>query len=293
MAYLILSDFKKQIQSTNLQQIIGSDQSILTSAILTAVAESISYLVQRFITSQEFQDLNVWNPAAIYKPTNRVYLDALPYAQQVYALGDLSLQAGNIYQCSVVIAAPEVFNPAHWALLGPEFTIYNVPYPNPLFQLQGFYNVGDIVFWKDRSYTCSIATVGDTHNADLQAVYTNQIPFNNQFPDAIGQTQWQATGPIPYVVPANTLILNTTYWARGDNRNQQLLTYTIDIALYHVHCRIAPQNIPDIRVKRYDDAKKWLKMAAVGDVTADLPMIQPKSGNRIRYGSLVRTRTTF
>ncbi len=294
MAYLILSDFKKQIQANNLQQIIGSDQSILTSAILTAVAESISYLVQRFITSQEFQDLNVWNPAATYKPTNRVYLDAPAYSNTgTYNIGDLTLQAGNIYQCNTTISVGEAFTPGHWTLLGPEFTIYYVPYPNPLFQLTACYKVGDIVWWKDRSWICQVATIGSTHNGDLQAVYTNDIPYNNSFPDASGQTQWQQTGVAPYLVPANTPITNTTYWTLGDNRNQQLLTYTIDIALYHVHCRIAPQNIPDIRVKRYDDAKKWLKMAADGDVTADLPVIQPRTGARIRYGSLVRTQTTY
>jgi hypothetical protein len=74
-------------------------------------------------------------------------------------------------------------------------------------------------------------------------------------------------------------------WVKGDNRNQQMVNYLIDIILYHLHSRIAPRNIPELRVKRYDDAIAWLKQCAKGEfITGGLPLLQPRQGMRIRHG---------
>lgn len=70
----------------------------------------------------------------------------------------------------------------------------------------------------------------------------------------------------------------------GSDRDPQLLAYIIDIALYHLHSRIAPRNIPELRQTRYSNAINWLLMCAKGDVTAKLTPIDPAQGRRIRYG---------
>jgi phage gp36-like protein len=70
----------------------------------------------------------------------------------------------------------------------------------------------------------------------------------------------------------------------GLNRDPQILQITIDIALYHLHSRISQRNIPDIRVKRYDNAVQWLKMCVNGDLTPKLTVKPEKEGMRIRYG---------
>jgi len=294
--YLIQSDYKRIIQSENLQALIGSDQSILDSLALSAVQTATSYLTQKYITAQEFQDTLEWDPAVVYKATNRVYLDADAYVPAtVYAIGNLVLQGGNIYRCNTA-GATGAFNAAQWDLLGAEYTMFYASYPNPLFLLTNVYAVGDVVFWNSNSWKCLIATVTDSHWADLQSGYSQNIPYGNILPDAVGQNQWQAIAPIPYTVPAATDILDTAYWTPGDNRNQELLNAVIDITLYRVHKRIAPRNIPDLRVKAYDDAIKWLKDAGdVGSsgITADLPVKQPKSGGRIRWGGNVRRVTDF
>ena len=68
------------------------------------------------------------------------------------------------------------------------------------------------------------------------------------------------------------------------DRDPQILQTTIDIALFHLHSRIAPRNIPDLRVQRYENAIDWLKMCATGQLTPKLEVIDPKQGRRIRYG---------
>lgn len=296
MAYLIQNDFKKLIQQENLSAIIGNDQSILDSQALSAVQTATSYLTQKYITAQEFQDTQKWDATVVYKATNRVYLDAPAYVSTItYSVGNLVLQAGSVYRCNTS-GATGAFDPTQWDMLGLQYTLFYAAYPNPLFILTNVYKTEDIIFWGTSSWRCLIATVTGSHTADLQAVYSQQIPYANTFPDTPGQTQWQAIAPIPYTVPAGTDILNTTYWTPGDSRNQELLNCVIDITLYRVHKRIAPRNIPDLRVKAYDDAIKWLKDAGdVGNsgITADLPVKQPKSGGRIRWGGNVRTQTTY
>ena len=54
--------------------------------------------------------------------------------------------------------------------------------------------------------------------------------------------------------------------------------------------RIAPNNIPQLRENNYNYAIDWLKQAGGQDnaITADIPLLQPKQGGRIRWGSNTR-----
>ena len=114
------------------------------------------------------------------------------------------------------------------------------------------------------------------------------MPLANIFPDdTVNGVKYWGAGTA-YSVASGTLPTLTTKWTDGDNRSQQLLTYMIDLSLYHVHSRIAPRNIPDLRVLRYENAIKWLRMAGKGEITPDLPIIQPLQGNRIRYATDIK-----
>lgn len=88
-----------------------------------------------------------------------------------------------------------------------------------------------------------------------------------------------------------------TKWTAGDTRSQLILMHMIDIAIYHIHSRINPRNIPDFRIERRDDAITWLKMIAKGDITTDLPTLQDDDGNElgltIRQGSNEKFNHTY
>ena len=87
MSYLIPNDYKKQIQDSNLQQIISSDSTILTAAQNAAQAEALSYLRQKYDLI-EFADLNVWSSAVAYNVRDRVYLSATIYSNTTnYTIG--------------------------------------------------------------------------------------------------------------------------------------------------------------------------------------------------------------
>ena len=304
MSFLISNDFYKQIQIDNLQQLIGNNTSILDSIQRAAVEECISYLKQKYDVTDAFKDTLQWDPTQSYNAGQTVYLDALPYdPTQTYALGAQVLQAGSIYSCSSAIVTPEVFNAAHWTLLGLEYTLYYSKYPFPVFNYLNIFAVGDQIFWKNKTYTCLVASPILDHAAQLQIGVSVDSVVANIFPDdPVNGVQYWGAGAA-YSVPTNTLITNTTYWTLGDNRDQKLLMVCIDIALYHLHSRIAPRNIPELRSVRYfghhEDrevrgqrvlyptysALGWLQAATIGDdITPELQVIQPASGSRIRFG---------
>lgn len=59
----------------------------------------------------------------------------------------------------------------------------------------------------------------------------------------------------------------------ADTRHAFIVMICIDCTLYHLYSSIAPNKIPTHRSERYNDALEWLKMAAKGQATGDLPRI--------------------
>lgn len=61
--------------------------------------------------------------------------------------------------------------------------------------------------------------------------------------------------------------------------------YLADITLYHAHASVMPDNIPKLRLKRYDDAKEWLEKIASGYINPKLPIKEEAPTNPLRYGN--------
>jgi len=89
-------------------------------------------------------------------------------------------------------------------------------------------------------------------------------------------------------------LTNTTYFTEGDNRNPKIVDTVITSLLYHMHARISPRNIPDLRRLLYDGddpqqrggAIGYLKQVQKGIITPDLPIIDnsDQASHRIAYG---------
>ncbi len=294
MPYLIPSDYKKHIQPENLAQITGSDPLVLAAAELSAVAEATSYLTQRFYLADEFAPTLPWNTNTQYNANSRIVIDYAAYnAVATYNTGDCVVYQGNGYACNTVFTAGEAFNPAHWNLLGAQHSVYFAAAPCPPFTYTHLYNKGDAVFYKNSTYTCVAATHIFDADTRLQFGSSQNIPFANVFPDdpQNGTAYWGL--PVPYRIAAGVLPTNIAYWVLGDNRDPQLVTAVADITLYHLHSRIAPRNIPDLRAKRCEEARKWLNACACGGITPALPALQPAQGMRIRYGGAIKNNNAY
>ena len=75
-----------------------------------------------------------------------------------------------------------------------------------------------------------------------------------------------------------------TYWKESDPRDVYLVMITIDITLYHIHARFSPRALTEIRVKRYEDALKWLDDVMLGHENPDLPLIEDSEALPLEYG---------
>jgi hypothetical protein len=294
MPYLISKDYSVNIQDINISQIIDADQSVRLRAQLSGEAEAQSYLKQKYNIAREFQDLGVFSYTKTYYAYNRAYLDGLIYEASIgYSLNAIRVFQNNVYRCTTAITAPAGgFDATKWALLGPQYGIVWVKPPYPEFNYEAYYNVGDQVYYNNKTYTCKIQTPVLDHDTALQYREIKNLPAQNVAPDdPIRGLQYWGTGTAFSVV--NLWPLVSSLWVSSDPRDAQMVLYLCDLVLYHLHARIAPRNIPELRVKRYDDAIEWLKACAEGNVTPNLPLLSPKQGNRIRYGGGIRQINSY
>lgn len=83
---------------------------------------------------------------------------------------------------------------------------------------------------------------------------------------------------------------------QGNQRNPLIVLYLIDIILYHLHARVSPRNISQLRVDRYNQAIEWLKMASTGIIQPDLPLKKDNMGDaddRLKWGSNPKLNQRF
>lgn len=304
-SFIFIGDYIKQIQKENLYQIIGGNLATLESIQQAAVEECASYLKVKYDVSKALQKTVKHDKSASYLAGQTVYLDAPAYDSKVTypTVGTLRVFEENVYKSTVAITTAEPFESSKWSSIGEQYALYNAKLPELPFDYKKYYSAGDKVFYKGKTYTALKDTQYLDHQSQLNMGIAGIDPIVNVFPDdPIKGVQYWGVG-VAYSIPANTEITNTTYWEQGDARDQKLLQICIDICLYHAHSRIAPQNIPMLRVKRYmgDDADRetrgqrilyptycalgWLQAAVIGnDITPNMPIIQPEQGKRIRFG---------
>lgn len=275
MAYLNIFDYKKVIQLDNLQQIISQDDSIRLNSELAAIEEVKSYLIQKYDVDEEFKDTSVYSVNDSYNAGETILLQANVYnSGTTYNLNDLVSYLGNVYISSGTTTSELPTTASTWSNIGLNEVYYNSILPAERFIFGKQYEVGNQVYWKNKVYT---------------ALRTTTIIYPDDLND--GSKYWGLG--LTYTVSASTLPTDTLYFAKGDARSQQMIQTVTNITLYHMHSRIAPRNIPDIRVKNYDDSIKWLKMCLMGDITPNLIKITPRSGGRIRISSYPKLITRY
>lgn len=71
--------------------------------------------------------------------------------------------------------------------------------------------------------------------------------------------------------------------ATGSDRNHLIVTYTADIALYHMSASLPQKMGADIRKERYERAIAWLEGIHAGKVVPDLPVATDTDGNPVGF----------
>ena len=269
---LIDRDYLRAIQSDNLEQVISSNSQIKLDVEQAAQSEMIGYLSQRYKTNEIFTNTTEFDDTILYNAKDLVYYTApLFSASTVYTTDQRIVYNSKIYK-SLAGSVAHPFAPSEWEYICENEAFFYVTLPADEYDLLVEYAIGDEVWYDNKVYTCATACVGI-------------------IPGATGSTAYWGAG-VTYTT-TNELPDDSTIWTAGDNRNQLIVTYLLDITLFHLHSRINPRNIPELRMVRYDGNSQnqtggaigWLRRVASGDVNADIPNIQPQQGMSIRWGS--------
>lgn len=120
------------------------------------------------------------------------------------------------------------------------------------------------------------------------ATFLNLQQFITHFQAIISQT-----APLNPFSSLTSQQLLTTYFIKGDNRNQSILQHYIALTLYYLYRRVAPKTIPDERVAGYKEAMGWLTLAMKGDIVPGIAQIQPPQGMKVRSGSMVKQWNSY
>lgn len=293
MAYLITKDYQRIIQTTELNAITGNDVSVRKLVEGSTEIEMREYLIQRFDLDSEFTSLDQWSYSVIYKGNNRVYLDGVTHSSSsTYPAHSIVEHGKKIYINPNAITVPEMFTTNHWTLLGDQYDLFYVTLPYPLYDELKQYYKGDSVFWKDKTYTAVRDSIPATQQDVLQYEDVSSVRFGNIAPDERNGSSMWGTGT-SYTIPAGTLPTDATKWTKGDNRNQHFVEMCMDIVVYKLCKRIAPNNVPEARHNAWLKAIEDLKAFALGAKNAQLPKIQPLKGQRVRYGGSPREIYTW
>lgn len=270
-------------------QLIDLNFTAYSAALTYAINDTVlnaglSYICTTTIGTPEVFNVSKWKLlGSQYDLFNIPYPYPLFNYENNYNVGDLIYHKGKIYKC--LISSTQL---SHGQQL--QYSTYqNLPYSN--------------VFPDNATYGAAHWGVGVSYS--VVGLLPNAVPTD--FTDYSSVTSYVVGNKVKYnsiIYQAIKNSLNITpetditawqpiSWVSGDNRNPNILEHYIDCTLYKLHKGIAPRNIPDLRVKAYDDAINWLEKCADGRITLNLPKLQPLKGNKIRFNGNIKNINSY
>jgi phage gp36-like protein len=103
--------------------------------------------------------------------------------------------------------------------------------------------------------------------------------------DPTGFKWYAATATDVTTIPANTPLTDPQWVETTDPRDALIVEFMVDLALYRVHSRLAPNQIPEHRIVRRDDAISFLKSVAKYDITVGWDQDDATPPASINWGS--------
>lgn len=313
MGYLALSDYRNSIQQSIFNQLVQNSYAKLTLAENAALDIVISHLTQKYDVTQEFTDIEPWNPLTTYNIRDRIIIDYAAWvASTTYETNDCIIYNGIGYVC-INLNSDTTFTPANWTTLGVQYAIYYASFPStctyqgipvsptlanplaPMFDINNSYFLGDAVYWNGNTYINNTATAF-VRPCDLKQYYVYEnVPLPNIFPDDIqnnAQHQyWSA--PTAVIVTPGTLPTDASAWTLGDNRNPSLVEIMKRITIWILSDLVVTNNRPMVWEDNYKSSLEKLRGFAEGKTTLRIPLIQPNVGKRVRYGGGIKQQWAY
>lgn len=308
-------DYLKVTLSDTVRELITEHYNQWLDAEQAAQLEAASYLSQRYITNQIFTNTTTFDSLITYKAKNLVEYTESEYNQATsYSVGNRvkflppDSEVYYIYECISAAEGIAPDNTTYWVKCVQDKTMYFVTNPAEDWDKDADYAVGDEVFYLDKVYTAVVANNniipssntgvwGSGTSYSISAGLNPDIEYHTEITYALNDkvtykgNLYTAKGTTTGNLPTNgtywTAETDSYEWTLGDNRNQLIVRFLLDITLYHFMRSVPARAIPDHIKEAYNGnsaqetggAIGWLKNVAKGMVNADLPELVATTPN--------------
>ena len=302
------TDYLRVIQTTDLDQIILGNWNLVSSMEQVAQEEISSYISKRYDVSKIFTNTSQFVLANAYSADALVYVTANDYSALItYNIGDrVKYLVGTdliIFTCIVSTLNHIPTDATYWKAGVLDQSMFYVTVPADYYNINKAYITGDVVFHEGYVYTALKDNNGNTllqdDTLEVDSYSTTAIipGYTNNWNQV-----WATTQTVAYSVtgiqPDTDL---SGRWTAGDNRNQLILQYMMDITLYHLYASINPRNIPELRGIRYDGANPmqnggaiaWLKRVSEGQLNLNAKELIPQTGQTLYWTSDKRSPLNY
>jgi hypothetical protein len=310
------NDYLKVTLSDTVRDLIDENHNQWLDAEQAAQLEMASYLNQRYIVSSIFTDTTIYDALKVYYAKSLVqYTEAEYNGLTAYAIGDRVSFEDYIYECIDTAQGISPDNVDFWVKRVLNGSLYYVTLPSDEWDKDTTYEIGDIVWYKNKEYTSTVSNKniepsattsvniwgsGTTYTISANLVpdieYKDEITYATNDLVTYKGSKYKALNSTTGNIPTDALnwaVQTTDYeWTYGDNRNALLIRFLLDITAYHFMRSVPARAIPDHIKQAYngdsaDDrggALGWLKNVAKGFVSADLPEIYSTPLYSIMHG---------
>ena len=201
-----------------------------------------------------------------------------------YNVGDIVFWKGYTYTC---VFATYMICPGD---LIKYFQYKNIPYYN-IFPDDINNSTGK--FWSNKTpYTIPANTLpGNTYAAyDPTVTYSiNALVTYNGYAYISNIAFLEAAGSFNPVYWTQV----SQIWTNGDNRDQQLTMAMKAIVIYNLAPLLSPRNVVKEWCDRYENAMMVLKDIGEGNISVDIPQIEPRQGMMTTYGGNIKMQNRY
>ena len=125
MGFVTIDDFKHVIQSSDLDVILGDDDSNINQSLFAALSEVKGFIRNRYDVDRIFKTTNIFSFTATYAVDDLVEQHATAYAvATTYAVGNYVSYESDLYKCILIATGKVPTNQTYWTKTGKDRGLY-------------------------------------------------------------------------------------------------------------------------------------------------------------------------
>lgn len=224
-------------------------------------------------------------PICTYQPTLAEPNNPVFNLYRYYSKGDIVFWKGYTYTCAMATIFIQPCNLIQF------YQYKNVPNYN-IFPDDGVNNANSQYWMKGAYYSLAADTLPTVTYATYNPATTYSINALVTYNGLAYISTVAFTGAAEAFNPQYWNLVSQQ-WTLGDNRDQQLTMCMKAIVVYNLSPLLSPRNVVTEWADRYEMAMHTLKNMAEGNISVDIPQIEPRMGMMTSYGGNIKQNNRY